>query len=244
VIGGVATTVRFLSAISVIVIAVGLVLCGRRRAAAAAAVSAAAVFAALVPVPFALGVDSLISGYSQKLVTTREAASSFSFHPLQPILMLFSDRAGLFIWTPLTLLAAVGYIVLVRRRPEARAFLLIAGAVGAALIFQHAGIAFFWDGSSRFSMRYFTPLYPLVVLGLAGLLELRPRTVAAASVVCCLWSVALGFNALVGIPEGTGASELPARLLDGRITAAQWIDAAYHRSRLAKLVLPDPVNHG
>ena len=111
------------------------------------------------------------------------------------------------------------------------------------MLLQHVGLAF-WNGHSRFSLRYLTPLYPLVVLGLAALLELRPRAVAVASVVCCLWSVSLGFNAVVGIPEETGASELPARLLDGRITATEWIDAVYHRSRLAKLALPDPVNHG
>lgn len=242
-IGGLATTVRVLSAVWVIVLVAGLFLYGHRRGAATVVLSAIAVFAAVSPVPFALGADSLTSGYSERLVTARETTRSFGFHPVNPLLMLFSDRAGLFVWTPLTLLAAVGYVVLVRRRPEARAFLLITAAMGATMILQYGGLSF-WHGHSRFSLRYLTPLYPLVVLGLGALLALRPRPVAVASVVCCLWSVSLAFNAVVGIPEETGASALPARLLDGRITATQWIDAAYHRSRLAKLVLPDPVNHG
>jgi len=245
VIGGLATTVRLFSSLEVAVLALGLLAYGHRRAGVLVGAGAAAVFAALAPIPSLLGADSFVSGFSVERPTTtlHESTGLLEAHPANPLRMLFSDFSGLFPWAPLTLIAIGGYAVLVRGRPNERPFLLLTAGACAAVLVPYAGLAF-WDGESRFANRYLTPLYPLVVLGLAALFELRTRLAIAVSAICCAWSVALSFNALVGIPEQTGASELPRRLIDGRITPAEWIDAVYHRSRLVKLVLPDPVDHG
>jgi hypothetical protein len=243
VIGGLATTVRFFNVFELIAIAGCVFLYGRRREAISMVVAGAAAFAVLAPIPFALGADSLISGYSEQLNTLGRSTHSFELQPQNPFLMLFDPWAGLFPWAPLTLVALGGYVVLVRRRPDARPFLVVAAAAALAIIVPYVGLSF-WDGESRFANRYLTALYPLVVLGLAMLLELRTRLVAVVSVLCCAWSVALSFNAIVGIPEQTDAFELSRRLGDGRITPAEWTDAVYHRSRIVNAVLPDPVNHG
>ena len=52
----------------------------------------------------------------------------------------------------------------------------------------------FWDGSWFFGQRFFTPLFPLVVIGLAGLVDVTPRFGLAAATVAVAWTLFLAFN--------------------------------------------------
>lgn len=164
--------------------------------------------------------------------------------------MLFTEHRGLFVWSPVTILAAIGLVLLWRNRPEQRRFLLAAYAMGAAIVLSYAFVPY-WDGTWSFSQRYFTPLFPLVVLGLAGLIDavsgaLRIAVIAAA-VLGTAWSLYLCFTlATIGpavytgvtVPDGAwGVARLPAQQ---HVTLGSYAWSVYYRSRLVKPVVPWP----
>ena len=116
-----------------------------------------------------------------------------------PVLLkvLFSSDHGMFVWTPVLILAAAGLPFLIKRDA-----LLGAGSLLTFLAFYYF-IASYpdWDGISSFGNRFFVSLTPIFVLGLAALLSSfsswlgkAPRTVTVARPVLALliaWN--LGF---------------------------------------------------
>jgi hypothetical protein len=80
------------------------------------------------------------------------------------IRVLLSADHGLISWTPIVLFAAVGLLVVVRRDRQ----------LGTALItiflpyYYLIACSPFWDGLSSFGSRYFLPLTPIFIIGLAG----------------------------------------------------------------------------
>jgi hypothetical protein len=114
--------------------------------------------------------------------------------------VLFSAEHGLFSWTPLLLLAAVGLVLLKWREPHVGTPLL-----AAALAF-YVFIACYpdWAGISSFGNRFFVSLTPLFILGLSVLLErtatfFRSQRLAAAtaSIILAafvLWNSAFMFQ--------------------------------------------------
>lgn len=78
----------------------------------------------------------------------------------------FASEHGLFVWTPVALLSLLGLGVLCRRDPWVGGPLL---AVWSAI---HYAVASYqaWHGASSFGNRFFVPLTPVFVIGLAVLL--------------------------------------------------------------------------
>jgi hypothetical protein len=100
----------------------------------------------------------------------------------------------LFLWTPLTALAVVGYVLLLRRTrdDERRLFLLTLLFASLGLLIVHT-VWGQWDGGFAFSERFLTSLFPLFLIGVA---ELRRRFGLLAYpllVVCAAWSLAVAF---------------------------------------------------
>jgi hypothetical protein len=81
--------------------------------------------------------------------------------------VLFSADHGLFTWTPLLLVSAIGLVLFLRSEKEVGASLL-----AAALAF-YIFISFYpsWDGMSSFGNRFFISLTYLFVIGLAVILQ-------------------------------------------------------------------------
>jgi hypothetical protein len=114
--------------------------------------------------------------------------------------VLFSSDHGMFSWTPILLLAAIGLPLLIERDA-----LLGWGALVTFLAYYYF-IASYpdWDGLSSFGNRFFVSLTPIFVLGLAALLSSfaswlgKPaRALAAACTAIALlivWNVALIFQ--------------------------------------------------
>jgi len=114
--------------------------------------------------------------------------------------VLFSSDHGMFSWTPILSLAAVGLAFLIRRDA-----LLGAGSLLTFLAFYYF-IASYpdWDGLSSFGNRFFVSLTPIFILGLAALLSSfsswlgkTTRALAIASPVLMLliaWNVGLIFQ--------------------------------------------------
>jgi len=103
----------------------------------------------------------------------------------QPFLeeVLFSSRHGLFSWSPVLLLAALGFLFFLRREPRLGiplAFLL------AGLTYVNASVSDWWAGGS-FGARRFDATIPIFALGLAtavegalGFVRRRPGVVLGA----------------------------------------------------------------
>lgn len=122
-----------------------------------------------------------------------------TWHWTSPRLLqvLLSSDHGMWSWTPILFLAAVGLIFLYRRNA-----LLGAGSILTFLVFYYF-IASYpdWDGLSSYGNRFFISLTPIFILGLAALLESfslmtakASRAVAVATTVIAvltLWN--LGF---------------------------------------------------
>ena len=81
--------------------------------------------------------------------------------------VLFSSEHGLFSWTPVLLLAAVGLVIFRWREPRVGAPLL------AAFLAFYLFIACYpdWAGISSFGNRFFVSLTPLFILGLSVFLD-------------------------------------------------------------------------
>ena len=81
--------------------------------------------------------------------------------------VLFSMEHGLFVWTPILLLAALGLVALWRKEP----WLGGVCALMAVAFYGLIAVCPWWDGTIAFGNRYFISLTPIFVLGLAAAFE-------------------------------------------------------------------------
>lgn len=121
----------------------------------------------------------------------------------------FSSEHGLFVWTPVVLLAVIGLIVLARR--DARA----AGPLLAAFALFYYAVASYqnWHGQSSFGNRFFVSFTPAFVLGAAIAVEAAERALARANVLRPLVPAALALLVAwnVGFAFQWGANLVPNR---------------------------------
>jgi hypothetical protein len=201
---GVATSIRYFTGVSLVALVITLALQRRLRASVLAIVSAAIAFVVATLPPLLVGVSPLKSGYGSQFI---------SWSPLSPPRMLFTDHRGLFVWTPAVALALIGLGRLVVVRRADRPFLVFLVLTALGTIASYALVSF-WDAGFSFSNRYFTSLFPIVVVGLAGLFEWRPRIAPAAAVAAAVWSTYLGLalTAFLYFTAGTYSATSVARI--------------------------------
>jgi len=224
---GFAATVRYLNAAQALALAVALAMLRYPRAAVAAAGSAIATFGLLLLIPIGLGVP-----FFTKSLTLQRAA----FSPLSPFKMLFSNERGLFVWSPVAVLALVGYVHLVRtRRGAERRFLVVAGAMGAALVVSY-GAWPDWAGGWSFSQRFLTSLFPLIAIGIGGAFERWKTSVVVLACLATLWSVFLGFNHVFGAQQSDGAAQIAAKIANGQRPPHAFFELLRAYSRLKYLL--------
>lgn len=183
---GIAPTVRYFEGVFGIGVVLMLLSSRSWRPAAIVAASGAAALGILLVIPIAMHVPIFAAG--------SDPQSVLSFSPTSPLQMLFGTRRGLFFWTPLTLLAAVGV---------ARAWRLAVGRnrwflstlvwMALLLIAIQASITFWYAGWS-FSQRYLTALYPMVAVGFAALLDWSATVALALAAPAIAWSLFLCLN--------------------------------------------------
>lgn len=106
--------------------------------------------------------------------------------------VLFDPGHGLFLWTPVLLVAVLGLLVRLLSRREATAALFV---VGFAVQTWLSGSVQSWTMAGAFGSRRFLSLVPVFALGLAFVLSgLRKRTPALAGLVVAFavwWNVSL-----------------------------------------------------
>ena len=228
---GLSYTVRYFDGAEAVALVLLFAYWRRWRDALVTAVTSGVVCLALFAVPWAYGVPVFSGSYSADNVLT--------FAPLNPLRMLLTDRRGYFVWSPIALLAVVGLVILFRRRPELRRFLLAITAMALAVIASYALVAF-WDGGQwSFGQRFYTTLFPVVAIGLAGLLDTAPRPAAVLSIIAVAWTMFLYCNFItIGGPQYYGATgsatELAAVPVRTHTSAGAYGFGLWHRSNLLR----------
>jgi hypothetical protein len=221
--GGVSLNIRYVNVAVFAVIAVMLALRNRRAlfvAAPAAVVVGLVVFA----LPALRGISYFVPSYFPKSQASRSAAGLHpllastsnplnGFDPLIPFKMLASNHRGLFVWTPLTAVAVIGFILLLRRvhDRQKRTFLWTLLAASIALLCIHTFWGQ-WDGGFSFSTRFLTGLFPLFVIGIAELQRRIGYWIVPIVVVCIVWSLSLAFVHKIGY-DGASQKDGASRLV-------------------------------
>src|SRR5665213_3251747 len=115
--------------------------------------------------------------YGGPFATGYPAISTWNWGSPVLLKILFSSDHGMFIWTPILILAVAGLPFLFKRDA-----LLGAGSILTSLAFYYF-IASYpdWDGISSFGNRFFVSLTPIFILGLAALISELAKWLGSAS---------------------------------------------------------------
>lgn len=126
--------------------------------------------------------------------------------PAAPVKMLFSLHRGLFLWTPLTAFATIGFLLLLRRRKDERPYLAGIGVAALCLLLVHMLWGDFWDNGYSFSQRFLTALFPLFLLGTAELVRRWRGPALTVLSLCAVFSLGLAFTFFIGY-KGASAKD-------------------------------------
>jgi hypothetical protein len=147
--------------------------------------------------------------YGRPFETGYPAIWSWNWTSPALLKVLFSSDHGLFSWTPVLILAAVGLPFLVKRDA-----LLGTGSLLTFLAFYYL-IASYpdWDGIASFGNRFFVSLTPIFILGLAAMLSALSsrlgQTPHAVAVACPVLALLIAWN--LGFIFQWGTHMVPAR---------------------------------
>ena len=235
---GLSLNIRYVNIAVFTVFGVALAL-HHRRALAIAAATAVVVGPLIFAIPALRGISYFVPSYFPKSQAAGRFAAGLhpalastsnplnGFDPLIPFKMLVSNHRGLFVWTPLTAFAVIGFLLLLRRVREPRTFLWTLLAASIALLLIHT-VWGQWDGGFSFSTRFLTGLFPLFVIGIAELQRRLGIWLVPILVVCIAWSLGLAFVHKIGYDgasEKDGASRLVHVLVHEHGNVHREIDA-------------------
>jgi hypothetical protein len=226
VVAGIAMSVRYYDAAQVVGLGAVLLLYRRfKQTVVLAAATASAFGLMLVPI-LLMGVHVFGGNFSPDHYVR--------WSPSSPPKMLYTDHRGLFVWTPLVLLGCVGIARLIWKRPQERPFYLFVALAGVTLCASYASVTI-WDAGWSFSNRYLTQLFPLAFIGVAGLIDLRPRVMGALALGTALWSLFLGLSlATVQVFDAgrESASSVARPVLSGSVSPGEFAYGLYRHSAL------------
>jgi hypothetical protein len=136
-----------------------------------------------------------------------DGGSGIVFDPTIPVKMLVSEHRGLFLWTPLTAFAVLGYLLALKRARATKdheGFYVALGAGSLAILCVHL-IWADWDGGFSFSQRFLTGLFPLYLIGVAELVRRIGVRAYPALVAAAVWAILVAFVHNVGYDNASAA---------------------------------------
>jgi len=245
--GGWSLNIRWANGAFFLALAVALLLRGRARLVGIATVSSVIVASVIFALPATRGIEYFFPIISPPANASLERVaapvdgllfqvtpldtSDPGFDPTIPPRMLFSLHRGLFLWTPLTALAAIGFALAVRqarRRDASYPFLLGLLAASLALLCIHV-VWPRWDGGFSYSQRFLMGLFPLYLIGVAELVR------RAQLVVYPLLVATVAFALMVAFVHDVGYDGVSERDGIGRILEV----AASDRDNLRRKIRTD-----
>jgi hypothetical protein len=133
--------------------------------------------------------------YGSPFETGYPAISTWNWTSPALMKVLFSSDHGMFSWTPILILAAVGLPFLIKRDA-----LMGAGCLVTFLAYYYFIASYRdWDGLSSFGNRFFVSLTPIFILGLAALFSSLStwlgQTKRAVAVACPVLALLIVWNA-------------------------------------------------
>ena len=193
----------------------------------------------------ALAIGPAAAGLVQVLVWLRLYGADFAgvisrqsyvgHTALAPFSLLFSARHGFFVWTPIALLAVLGWLAWLRRD----AWLGVLMGLGFTLAVLVNSAMQDWWGSESFGQRRLLGLTPLLALGLAAafaLLRRRPLLPLLAGLLLLVaWN-----RQLAAIYNSEALARRNEAISLDQLAAAQ-VDAVYRKAAAARSWLPAPV---
>ena len=192
-------------------------------------------FLAGVAIAFApqLPVDQLLFG---TWLPARPAGQELALFPGHYVQVLFSSFHGLFSWTPITLLACLGFLF-VRERRLQLAFLY---AFVVELVI--GGAAPDWFGGYAFGMRRFISLTPFFAIGVAALAQKAgDRKTWSTTAVFIAWNLVLMTNFTYVIK--TSGDPGFARILTGQLHSLPLLPHLISQGAVGRALVFWPVLH-
>jgi len=156
-----------------------------------------------------------------------------SFDPAAPFKMLFTVDRGVFLWTPLTFFATIGFVLLLRRDRFNRPFLLTLAGAAVGLLAIHTSWGGAWDGYGSFSNRFLTALFAVFLIGTAEFVRRTRRLGTALLTVCACFSLWVGLALFTGYYQ------------ESRFDSLDTVIRAYHRVTgppISRFHRPPPYN--
>ncbi|HET8647948.1 MAG TPA: hypothetical protein VFO85_20805, partial [Vicinamibacteria bacterium] len=181
--------------------------------------------AAFLALPAAAGLVQLgvwLALYGGRFLDVVLAQNLVGGGELHVLDVLFAARHGLFTWTPVYLLCALGWVALARR--EGRLALLVAAGFALAVLVN--ALIQDWWGSHAFGQRRLLALTPLFALGLGAALAAlvaRPLLAVAALLVPAVlwnWQFESIFNS--ELLAGKGQAVALDQLAPAQVESAYW----------------------
>ena len=190
-------------------------------------------FAAGVLIGFApqLAIDQYLFG---GWLPNRPPGQQLDFFPGHYLQVLFSSQHGLFIWTPISLLAVAGFAFVRDRRLQA-AF-VIAFLIELAI----SGSAPDWNGDFSFGQRRFVALTPFLAIGLATLVaRIGERPARAALGLLVAWNLLLmvNFTYIIRGSDDPGY----VGLVTGQLKALRYLPHLFSQGAAGRMLLFWPV---
>ncbi len=163
---------------------------------------------------------------------TRTGGGAFDFLRPHILGVLFSTDHGLFVWTPLLLLAVLGWVPLWRKDHRLTALLVLNFALQLYVVASWSS----WSGSAAFGQRFFTNMVPAFALGLAALLDglqrrVRFRWLVTACALFVVWNGLLIVRYVVADISRSGSVPL------GELIVGQFTVIPRYFDRLIRILL-------
>jgi hypothetical protein len=157
--------------------------------------------------------------------------------------MLVTDHRGLFAWTQVTLLAALGVALALCTRSLRNAsldvqFLLIITLMTIGLLVTYA---FFrvWDGQWSYSSRFLTSPLPFYALGIALFMKRigSYRVALPVVAICTAWALYLGLAHAFGhVDQQESATSAAATYVGRPLHPKDFLDSLWSYSRVRHLL--------